>query len=91
MTSKSNIGRESVMATLMHSLTRKWMATTVTYDIGQKVEYLPCGGYDHCSRAHESWKRFTEDVNNVVLLAVRTVGVFKEEAIADLPRSENET
>ena len=49
------------------------------YDIGQKVEDLPCRGCDHCRRAHESWKQFVEDVDDVVPLVVRTVGVSKEE------------
>ena len=60
------------------------------YNIDQKVEDLPCGGCDHCSRVHKSWKWFAEDVNDVVPLAIRTVGVSKEErAIADSPGSEN--
>ena len=36
-------------------------------------ETLPCGGCSYCTRAHNQWSRFEEDVDIVVPLAVKTV------------------
>lgn len=41
------------------------------YHAGEKVEDLPCGGCPYCTRAHTQWARFSEDVDDVVPLAVR--------------------
>ena len=43
------------------------------YLAGKSVETLPCGGCDYCTRAHNQWKRFEKDVDDVVPLAVRQV------------------
>lgn len=43
------------------------------YRAGQNVRDLPCGGCHYCSRAHKQWARFSEDVDDVVPLAVRSV------------------
>jgi hypothetical protein len=43
------------------------------YQAGSKLEDLPCGGCTFCSRAHNQWSRFHEDVDDVIPLAVRQV------------------
>ena len=43
------------------------------YRAGIDLESLPCGGCKFCSRAHHQWSRFQEDVDDVVLLAARSV------------------
>ncbi len=43
------------------------------YNAGMSLESLPCGGCSYCTRAHNQWSRFCEDVDDVVPLAVRTV------------------
>ncbi|MES9881488.1 MAG: RNase H-like domain-containing protein, partial [Sedimenticola sp.] len=43
------------------------------YNAGSSLESLPCGGCDYCTRAHNQWSHFSEDVDDVVPLAVRTV------------------
>ena len=45
------------------------------YHAGAVPEYLPCGGCAYCVRAHYQWFRFTEDVDDVVPLSVKTVKV----------------
>ena len=45
------------------------------YRAGQELESLPCGGCDYCGRAHEQWRRFEEEVDNVVPLAMRQITV----------------
>ena len=40
------------------------------YKALSEPETLPCGG---CTRAHNQWSRFEEDVDNVVPLVVKTV------------------
>lgn len=42
---------------------------------------LPCGGCRYCTRAHTNWSKFTEDVDDVVLLGKK---VEKTEAHAAL-------
>ena len=41
------------------------------YNAGSKVESLPCGGCRYCQRASEQWVRFTEDVDDVLPLALK--------------------
>jgi hypothetical protein len=41
------------------------------YLAGSELGTLPCGGCHYCTRAHGQWRRFTEDVDDVVPLAVR--------------------
>ena len=45
------------------------------YLAGAKLETLPCGGCVYCSKLHDSWERFQEDVDDVVPLAVRAATV----------------
>ena len=40
------------------------------YRAGSEVASLPCGGCKYCSRAHQQWARFEDDVDDVVPLAV---------------------
>lgn len=42
------------------------------YHAGAKLESLPCGGYSFCSRDCQQWDRFSEDVDDVVPLALIT-------------------
>ena len=42
------------------------------YKAGSEPKALPCGGYKYCTRAHNQWSRFEEDVDNVPL-AVKTI------------------
>ena len=52
----------------------KPVSATVT-----KLADLPCQGCKFCTRAHQEWCRFEYDVDDVVLLAVRTVSVSSDE------------
>ena len=47
------------------------------YRAGSDPESFPCGGCRYCTRAHNQWSRFSEDVDDVVPLAVKTVNVIK--------------
>lgn len=42
------------------------------YHAGAKLESLPCGGCSFCSRDCQQWDRFSEDVDDVVPLALIT-------------------
>ena len=41
------------------------------YQAGKNVNSLPCGGCAYCQRASEQWDRFTDDVDDIVPLAIR--------------------
>lgn len=43
------------------------------YNAGCSLDQLPCGGCPYCSRAHRQWERFSEDVDDVIPLSIRTV------------------
>ncbi len=43
------------------------------YQAGKSLQTLPCGGCAFCTRAHNQWGRFCEDVDDVIPLAVRSV------------------
>ena len=45
------------------------------YHAGAVPESLLCGGCAYCVRAQHQWSRFTEDVDDVVPLSVKTVKV----------------
>ena len=47
------------------------------YHAGATLESLPCGGCNYCTRAHNHWSRFEEDVDDVVPLAVRVIESFE--------------
>ena len=40
---------------------------------------LPCGGCKYCTRAHEQWSRFLEEVDDVLPLAVRHITEHPQE------------
>lgn len=42
------------------------------YHAGAHLKSLPCGGCSYCSSACQQWERFSEDVDNVVPLAIQT-------------------
>ena len=48
------------------------------YRAGMELESLPCKGCSFCTRAHQQWSRFEDDVDEVVPLAVRSVSVQPE-------------
>ena len=58
------------------------------YRAGERVEDLPCGGCGFCQRAHKTWERFEEDVDDVLPLVVRSVCV-PVETVSD-PREVHE-
>ena len=41
------------------------------YQAGTKLEDLPCGGCQYCSRKHQQWDRFINDVDDVIPLAYK--------------------
>ena len=43
------------------------------YTAGRSLESLPCKGCHFCTRLHEQWRRFEEEVDDVVPLSVRTL------------------
>ena len=47
------------------------LETCNCYEAGKDLDSLPCGGCPYCRRAHRQWKRFEEDVDDVVPLAVK--------------------
>ncbi len=46
------------------------------YEAGKDLSSLPCGGCKYCTRCHEQWSRFEQDVDDVVPLAVRAIHVL---------------
>ena len=48
------------------------------YKAGRELKNLPCGGCNFCTRAHNQWERFCEDVDDVLPLAVRMVSLVGE-------------
>ncbi|KAL0158975.1 hypothetical protein M9458_047051, partial [Cirrhinus mrigala] len=60
------------------------------YQAGKSVSDLPCGGCKHCQKLHDHWERFEEDVDDVVPLAVRSIGCASEEHINDNPGAGDE-
>ena len=43
------------------------------YVAGKELSSLPCGGCPYCSRLHEQWAKFENDVDYVVPLALRSL------------------
>lgn len=43
------------------------------YAYGSKLKDLPCGGCPYCTRADTQWRKFSEEVDDVVPLASRTL------------------
>ncbi|XP_056157718.1 uncharacterized protein LOC130132152 [Lampris incognitus] len=41
------------------------------YHAGESLDSLPCGGCSYCHREHHHWARFSDDVDDVVPLAIR--------------------
>ena len=48
------------------------------YTAGRSLEFLPCKGCHFCIRLHEQWRRFEEEVNDVVPLSVRTLKLIED-------------
>ena len=44
---------------------------------GKGLSELPCGGCRYCTRAHQTWARFDEEVDDVVPLAVKRVNTLQ--------------
>ena len=59
------------------------------YRAGLSLDQLPCQGCKYCTRAHEQWSRFEDDVDDVIPLAVRTIN-FQEVLSEDEIPSEQE-
>ena len=51
------------------------------YDAGKTLDQLPCGGCKFCIRAHNQWSRFHQDVDDVVPLSLRAVGVVSDDTV----------
>ena len=45
------------------------------FRLGVNPEELPCGGCKKCAKAHQTWSRFTEEVEDVVSLSCRQVAL----------------
>jgi len=45
------------------------------YIVGVSPPELPCGGCKYCKRAHQQWERFHEEVDYVVPLVIRRLGI----------------
>ena len=52
------------------------------YTAGSDPSSLPCGECKYCQCAHDQWSRFEDDVDEVVLLAVKTVTVSEHSEIS---------
>ena len=56
------------------------------YRLGVQPEDLPCGGCQKCTKAHEKWSHFAEQVDDVVSLSCCQVAVgsiFEEVKVDD--------
>ena len=67
------------------------------YRAGEDLSSLPCGGCAYCTRAHSQWERFSQDVDDVVPLAlrsdltVRQLSLLEDGLIpSELPEEESE-
>ena len=62
------------------------------YRAGHELESLPCGGCKYCQKVHFSWRRFEDEVDDIVPLSVRLIQkVTREEEIQQVRiASENE-
>jgi hypothetical protein len=60
------------------------------YNAGGNLESLPCGGCNYCTRACQQWERFSEDVDNVVPLAVKVI-IPEPRQIAEVLKVEYNT
>ena len=49
------------------------------YQAGARLATLPCNGCRYCTRVHEQWSQFEEDVDDVVPLALRAVTVIGDD------------
>ena len=46
-----------------------------SYQAGVPVCLLPCGGCGYCTKIHNQWQRFEDEVDDVVPLVIRLVGL----------------
>ena len=59
------------------------------YNAGKKLQDLPCKGCKFCTKAHEQWERFCEDVDDVIPLAVKTLSLTKPSSLSPTPTSSS--
>lgn len=57
------------------------------YEAGRKLQDLPCHGCKYCTRLHQQWERFQDEVDYVVPLAVREISVTAAETAAETDTS----
>ena len=48
------------------------------YATGKSLESLPCGGCSYCKKAHTVWQRFSDEVDDVIPLAMRQIEIDDE-------------
>ena len=48
------------------------------YEAGKEVSSLPCGGCPYCTKLHNQWGAFESEVDYVVSLAARQLGVSSD-------------
>ena len=48
------------------------------YEAGKEVSSLPCGGCPYCTKRHNQWGAFESEVDYVVPLAARQLGVSSD-------------
>ena len=61
------------------------------YEAGVKLSSLPCKGCKFCTKVHNQWAKFIEDVDDVIPLAVRSasIDISPEEILSpEFPMSE---
>ena len=45
------------------------------YEAGKSLQSLPCKGCAYCTKCHQQWSRFEEDVDDVVPIGIRRIGL----------------
>ena len=59
------------------------------YRVGTRIEDLPCGGCQYCSKMHRQLVRLNDDVDDAVPLAVCSVHAgLTEQALSELIQSQ---
>ena len=84
---KHRPGRKHENADALSRIQSEDLGSCNNYRLGVKPEDLPCGGCTKCTRAHEKWSRFTEDVDDVVALTCRQMAV---ESVVEGPINSEE-
>ncbi len=52
------------------------------YESGKDVTKLPCGGCTYCSRLHNQWRKFEEEVDYVIPLAARPGRIIQNKIVS---------